>query len=55
MFAAHGVFSGSFSLESVQALTAGPEMDPWAVLEHFGALVDKSLVAVEGSGAGVPR
>ena len=55
VFAALGVFSGSFSLDSVQALTAGPEMDAWAVLEHLGALADKSLVAVEGSAADVPR
>ena len=31
------------------------EMDAWAVLEHLGALVDKSLVAVEGSAADGPR
>jgi tetratricopeptide (TPR) repeat protein len=55
VFAALGVFSGSFSLDSVQALVAGPEMDAWAVLEQLGALVDKSLVAVEGSAADVPR
>ena len=55
VFAALGVFSGSFSLDSVQALVAGPEMDAWAVLEHLGALVDKSLVAVEGSVTDVPR
>jgi tetratricopeptide (TPR) repeat protein len=55
VFAALGVFSGSFSLDSVQALAAGPEMDAWAVLEHLGALVDKSLVAVEHSVTDVPR
>jgi predicted ATPase/DNA-binding winged helix-turn-helix (wHTH) protein/tetratricopeptide (TPR) repeat protein len=55
VFAALGVFSGSFSLDSVQALMAGPEIDAWAVLEHLGALADKSLVAVEGSAADVPR
>ena len=55
VFAALGVFSGTFSLEAVQALVAGPEMDAWAVLEHLGALVDKSLVAVEGSVTDVPR
>ena len=49
VFAALGVFSGSFALESAQALVAGPEMDAWAVLEHLGGLVDKSLVAVEGA------
>ena len=56
VFAALGVFSGSFALDSAQALVAGPEMDAWAVLEHLGALVDKSLVAVEGSvAADLPR
>jgi predicted ATPase/DNA-binding winged helix-turn-helix (wHTH) protein/tetratricopeptide (TPR) repeat protein len=55
VFAALGVFSGSFSLDAVQALMAGPEMDAWAVLEHLGALVDKSLVTVEGSVADIPR
>ena len=55
VFAALGVFSGSFSLESTQALAAGPEMDAWAVLEHLGALVDKSLVAVERGAADLPR
>nr|MDQ6925919.1 winged helix-turn-helix domain-containing protein [Candidatus Eremiobacteraeota bacterium] len=55
VFAALGVFSGSFALESVQSLVAGPEIDAWAVLEHLGALVDKSLVAVEGGAADVPR
>lgn len=55
VFAALGVFPGSFSLESAQALAAGPDMDAWAVLEHLGALVDKSLVAVEGGTDSVPR
>jgi predicted ATPase/DNA-binding winged helix-turn-helix (wHTH) protein/Flp pilus assembly protein TadD len=55
VFAALGVFSGSFALESAQALVAGPETDPWAVLEHLGALVDKSLVAVEGRAGDMPR
>jgi len=55
VFAALGVFSGSFALESAQALVAGPEMDAWAVLEHLGGLVDKSLVAVEGGATDAPR
>jgi predicted ATPase/DNA-binding winged helix-turn-helix (wHTH) protein/Flp pilus assembly protein TadD len=55
LFAALGVFSGTFALDSVQALAAGPEMDAWTVLEQLGALVEKSLVAVEGSAADVPR
>ncbi|MEP7207746.1 MAG: winged helix-turn-helix domain-containing protein [Casimicrobiaceae bacterium] len=43
-----GVFAGSFSMGSAQALAANDGMDEWAVLDHLGALVDKSLVAVEG-------
>jgi predicted ATPase/DNA-binding winged helix-turn-helix (wHTH) protein len=43
-----GVFAGSFSLESAQKLAADGPMDEWAVLDHLGALVDKSLVAVDG-------
>ncbi len=42
-----GVFAGSFSLECAQQLAAGADMDQWAVLDHLGALVDKSLVSVE--------
>ena len=55
VFAALGVFSGSFALESAQALVAGQQTDAWDVLEHLGALVDKSLVAVEGGAAEMPR
>ena len=43
-----GVFVGSFSLESAQRVGADAGMDEWAVLDHLGALVDKSLVNVEG-------
>jgi predicted ATPase/DNA-binding winged helix-turn-helix (wHTH) protein len=42
-----GVFAGSFSLESAQRLAADEAIDEWAVLDHFAALVDKSLVGVE--------
>ena len=48
VFAKLGVFAGSFSLESAQKLAAGDTMDEWSVLDHLGALVDKSLVSVEG-------
>ncbi len=44
-----GVFAGSFSLESAQALAADDSVDEWDVLDHLGALVDKSLVNVEGA------
>jgi predicted ATPase/DNA-binding winged helix-turn-helix (wHTH) protein len=42
-----GVFAGSFSLESAQKVAADEGIDEWAVLDHLGALVDKSLVGVE--------
>ncbi|MDQ2734855.1 MAG: helix-turn-helix transcriptional regulator, partial [Pseudomonadota bacterium] len=43
-----GVFAGGFTLESAQRVAADPELDAWDVLEHLGALVDKSLVLAEG-------
>jgi predicted ATPase/DNA-binding winged helix-turn-helix (wHTH) protein len=48
VFAKFGVFAGSFSLESAQQVAATEEMDEWVVLDLLGALVDKSLVVVEG-------
>jgi len=47
MFDRLGVFVGSFSLECAQDLAAADAMDEWQVLDHLGALVDKSLVNVE--------
>ncbi len=43
-----GVFAGSFSLEAAQRLATSDDVDEWTVLDHLGALVDKSLVIVEG-------
>jgi len=44
-----GIFTGGFSLEAVQALAGDDaELDAWSVLDHLGALVDKSLVVAEG-------
>src|SRR4030095_13916263 len=43
-----GVFAGSFSLESAQKIAANDPMDEWRVLDHLGALIDKSLVVVDG-------
>ena len=48
-----GVFAGGFSLESAQQLASYDEIDPWAVLDYLGALVDKSLVIADGGH--VPR
>ena len=46
-----GVFAGGFSLESAQRLATDAEIDEWAVLDHLGALVDKSLVIADGGSA----
>jgi predicted ATPase/DNA-binding winged helix-turn-helix (wHTH) protein len=46
-----GVFVGGFSLASAQHLATNAEIDEWAVLDHLGALVDKSLVIADGTGA----
>ena len=46
-----GVFAGGFSLVSAQNLATDAEIDEWAVLDHLGALVDKSLVVADGASA----
>ncbi|MDQ2962422.1 MAG: adenylate/guanylate cyclase domain-containing protein [Pseudomonadota bacterium] len=46
-----GVFTGGFSLEAAQKLAADDAIDEWGVLDHLGALVDKSLVIVDGGTA----
>ncbi len=43
-----GVFTGGFALEAAQQVADDEAVDAWDVLEHLGALVDKSLVVVEG-------
>ena len=48
-----GVFAGGFTLESAQRVADDDDIDAWDVLEHLGALVDKSLVLAEGGA--VPR
>jgi len=46
-----GVFAGGFTLEAAQHVAADDEgIDQWDVLEHLGALVDKSLVRADGEG-----
>ena len=47
-----GVFAGGFGLEAAQRVAAAEGLDEWAVLDHLGALVDKSLVVVEPDAAG---
>jgi predicted ATPase/DNA-binding winged helix-turn-helix (wHTH) protein len=44
-----GVFAGGFTLEAAQQVAEDEHgIDRWDVLEHLGALVDKSLVRAEG-------
>ena len=44
-----GVFAGGFTLEAAQRVAEDDEgIDAWDVLEHLGALIDKSLVLAEG-------
>jgi predicted ATPase/DNA-binding winged helix-turn-helix (wHTH) protein len=44
-----GVFVGGFTLEAAQQVGEDEQgIDRWDVLEHLGALVDKSLVTAEG-------
>ena len=48
------VFVGGFTLEAAQQVAEDEDgIDRWEVLEHLGALVDKSLVVAEG--ASIPR
>ena len=47
VFRRAGVFAGSFTLPAAQQALADEQLDEWAVLDHLGALVDKSLLVVE--------
>ena len=42
------MFAGGFTLEAAQHVASDERIDPWTVLDHLGALVDKSLVLAEG-------
>ena len=42
-----GVMSGPFGLDASQQVAAHGTIDEWAVLDHLGALVEKSLISVE--------
>ncbi|MES2957577.1 MAG: winged helix-turn-helix domain-containing protein [Pseudomonadota bacterium] len=46
-----GIFAGSFALDTAQAVVADAAMDRWDVLDHLGALVDKSLVQADAGDA----
>ena len=47
-----GMMSGSFSLDAAQHVASDESIDEWAVLDHLGALVEKSLVASESDSRG---
>ncbi len=49
------VFAGGFDLAAAEAITSGPEVPPEEVIAHLGALVDKSLVQFDDTGAGPGR
>ncbi len=46
-----GVFAGTFTLDVAQQVAVDATLSGWQVLEHLGALVDKSLVVAEGEDA----
>ena len=52
VFARLGVMAGRFSLEAAQRVAADEAIDEWSVLDHLGALVEKSLVAAESDARG---
>ena len=52
VFGRLGVMAGSFSLEAAQQVASDEAIDEWAVLDHLGALVEKSLVAAASDSHG---
>ena len=55
VLAALSAFAGGFGLAAAEAVAAGPDVPTGEVLEHLGALVDKSLVQFGDVGAGPGR
>ena len=49
------VFAGGFDLAAAEAVTASEDVLPEEVIVHLGALVDKSLVQFDDTGAGPAR
>ena len=47
-----GVFSGGFTMGLAQVLCTDGPLDEWVVLDQIAALVDKSLVVLDGGGSG---
>ena len=50
LFRRLAVFSGGFDLPAAQAVTSGPEVQRYRVLDQLSLLVDKSLVVADDSG-----
>jgi predicted ATPase/DNA-binding winged helix-turn-helix (wHTH) protein len=44
-----GVFVGGFSVDTASAVACDDSLDEWAVIDTLGALVDRSLVAVDAA------
>ena len=42
-----GVFAGTFSADAAQDVASDAAIDRWAVLDHLGTLVDKSMVLAD--------
>jgi predicted ATPase/DNA-binding CsgD family transcriptional regulator len=55
VLAALSVFAGGFGLAAAEAVAAGPDVPPGEVARLLGALVDKSLVQFDHTGAGPGR
>ena len=49
------VFRGAWSLEAVEAVAAGGDVEPWDALDVFTRLVEKSLVVRDRAGSGSAR
>jgi predicted ATPase/DNA-binding winged helix-turn-helix (wHTH) protein len=47
-----GVMAGQFSLAAAQRVATDAAIDEWAVLDHLGALVEKSLVVAHSDAGG---
>jgi non-specific serine/threonine protein kinase len=55
LFPRLSVFAGSFSLEAVEQVCCGDDLDVAGVTDLLGSLVDKSLVIAAGAGSGPIR
>ena len=49
VFVGAGVFTGGFALDTAQAVLGDGDIDPWAVLDILGSLVDKSLIVPDAT------